>query len=165
VTAALSQVRKREFFITILGRTLEHLGVQMYKRRDVAIAELVANSWDAGATVVNIVVPGKSAYNAASSRITISDNGSGMNDDEVQEQYLVVGRNRRSGGGNIAAVSSATEGSDPRPVMGRKGIGKLAGFGIATEMTVSTRQSGESTTFMLDLDQGAERLLGAGGRR
>jgi len=44
--------QRRDFHLTVLGRTLEHLGVQMYKRRDVAIAELVANCWDEGASNV-----------------------------------------------------------------------------------------------------------------
>ena len=47
--------RDRNFHIRVLGRTLEHLGVQMYKRRDIALAELVANSWDAGAKEVRTV--------------------------------------------------------------------------------------------------------------
>ena len=49
--------KDRQFSIQVLGRTLEHLGTQMYKRRDVAIAELVANAWDAGATHVQITLP------------------------------------------------------------------------------------------------------------
>src|SRR5689334_15608636 len=36
----------RTFTITVLGRLLELLGLQMYKRRDIALAELVANCWD-----------------------------------------------------------------------------------------------------------------------
>jgi hypothetical protein len=55
--------QKKEFHIRILGRMLEHLGVQMYKRRDAAIAELVANCWDAGAKNVWIVIPKEDNYN------------------------------------------------------------------------------------------------------
>jgi len=134
--------RRREFTITVLGRTLEHLGVQMYKRRDVAIAELVANSWDAGARTVRITVPEQGDYDQASGQIVITDDGTGMNGDQVQNEYLVVGRNRRRAGQGVVRG---------RRVMGRKGIGKLAGFGIASQVTVVTWCDGEATTITLNL--------------
>jgi hypothetical protein len=133
---------QRNFYITVLGRTLEHLGVQMYKRRDIAIAELVANSWDAGATEVYITIPDAGSYDPASARITIRDDGVGMSADQVQDQYLVVGRNRRSSGLHAARG---------RRVMGRKGIGKLAGFGVASKVTLTTWKDDVATTLTLDL--------------
>src|SRR5688572_13829391 len=87
--------QRRDFHLTVLGRTLEHLGVQMYKRRDVAIAELVANCWDAGASNVWITAPERGVYSADRSSIIITDDGEGMNADQVENEYLVVGRNRR----------------------------------------------------------------------
>jgi hypothetical protein len=134
---------ERLFHITVLGRTLEHLGVQMYKRRDIAIAELVANSWDAGATRVDIFIPNTSEYQAESSEIIILDNGIGMSDDDVENQYLVVGRNRR--------LEEAKGSPKKRPIMGKKGIGKLAGFGIASEMSILTWRDHISTQLTLDV--------------
>ena len=134
--------KERKYHIHVLGRTLEHLGVQMYKRRDIALAELVANSWDAGATKVNITLP--QLYNQVDSEISIIDNGIGMSEDEVQNLYLMVGRNRRK---------EELEQKKSRPIIGRKGIGKLAGFGIAKLMTVLTWQEKESIIFSLDIDE------------
>lgn len=132
------QVEKPAFTIQILGRTLEHLGVQMYKQRTTAIAELVANAWDAGSNNVSITVPESDDYDRKSSKIIIEDDGNGMNTTEIQSSYLVVGRNRRTEGSNEVAG---------RPVMGRKGIGKLAGFGIAEQMFISTKKE-EKITFL-----------------
>jgi hypothetical protein len=129
--------------ITVLGRTLEHLGVQMYKRRDTAIAELVANCWDAGSPRVDVRIPEASDYDPTQSTITITDDGTGMTVEQVQNEYLVIGRNRRQGGGGTGARS--------RTVMGKKGIGKLAGFGLAAEMEVCTWRDDRSTTFTLDI--------------
>lgn len=135
--------RTRTFSLKVLGRTLEHLGVQTYKRRDTAIAELVANCWDAGAKNVWIAVPDESSYEPGTSRITIRDDGCGMAEDEVQDAYLVIGRDRRESG------SMTTE---SRKIMGRKGIGKLAGFGIASRMVVRTWRGGALTEFTLNVE-------------
>jgi len=128
--------------MTILGRTVEHLGTQMYKHRAPALAELVANSWDAGAESVWLTVPEEGAYNQASSSIEILDSGEGMSPKAVENQYLVVGRNRRS---ELGAESHG------RRVMGRKGIGKLAGFGLAAKVTVTTWTSTSEKAVQFDM--------------
>src|SRR5262245_11552210 len=107
---------ERTFKVQVLGRTLEHLGAQMYKRRDTAIAELVANCWDAGAEAVDITFPEGASYDKHTSTIEILDDGTGMDPDGVESDYLVVGRNRRSATGEVFFGK--------RPIMGRKGIGK-----------------------------------------
>lgn len=138
------QEAERIYHMAVLGRTLEHLGVQMYKRRDTAIAELVANCWDAGAEHVWIEVPGAAAYSPASSTIVIEDTGVGMTPDQVEDDYLVLGRNRRSAGAPTPPG---------RAVMGRKGIGKLAGFGIASKMDLLTWRDDIATQITLDVAQ------------
>ena len=82
---------KKEFHIKILGRLLEHLGVQMYKHRDAAMAELVANAWDAGAKNIWITVPEENDYNQFASEILIEDDGCGMDENDLQNRYLVIG--------------------------------------------------------------------------
>ena len=143
----------REFHMTILGRTIEHLGTQMYKHRAPSVAELVANCWDAGARSVWITVPSEGEYDPTSSTIEILDDGEGMDPDIVQERYLVVGRNRRADDGGV---------SHGRRVMGRKGIGKLAGFGLAEKVTVTTwtRDMAKAIQFSMALHQ----LKGEAGR-
>lgn len=130
-----------ELYFKVLGRTLEHFGVQMYKRRAVAIAELVANCWDAGAKRVEITIPSQDEYDRASSTVSINDDGRGMTFEEIQNRYLVLGMNRRRIDGRAVAG---------RILMGRKGIGKLAGFGLASVVTITTWQAPEAFRFTLD---------------
>lgn len=132
--------------MTILGRTIEHLGTQMYKHRSPSIAELVANCWDAGAGSTWITLPTESDYNAETSCVTIMDDGEGMDCTAVQDRYLVVGRNRRS------EIGQKDHG---RAVMGRKGIGKLAGFGLAEKVQVTTwpTDSAKAIQFSMTLEQ------------
>ncbi len=135
----------RRLYLEFHGRVIEHLGIQMYQSPVNAIAELVANAWDADATSVEIELPESVAD--PSTTFVISDNGIGMGFDECQNLFLAVGRNRR---GDEAEEKTA----DGRPVLGRKGIGKFAGFGIASRVTVETvsAATGERTVFRLDLE-------------
>ncbi len=137
---------EHEFHMTILGRTIEHLGTQMYKHRNPAVAELVANCWDAGATNVKLTIPDPSDYAPTTSVIRVEDDGEGMDANSIQNCYLVVGRNRRNTDGGV---------SHNRRVMGRKGIGKLAGFGLADKVIVTTWTAKEEQAirFTMSLNQ------------
>lgn len=139
------------FKMKVLGRMLELLGTQMYKRRDTALAELVANAWDAEARRVDLIVPIEN-YDPATSEIVVSDDGVGMTEAQVANAYMVVGRNRRAAGDGP---------SSGRKVMGRKGIGKLAGFGIADVVAVDTTGGRQTTRFEMnirDLKLGANEV-------
>ena len=48
---------KRKLYLEFHGRVIEHLGIQMYQSPVNAIAELVANAWDADATSAEIELP------------------------------------------------------------------------------------------------------------
>lgn len=117
----------------------------MYQSPVAAIAELVSNSWDADSRNVDVALPVKIGPGA---QIVISDTGEGMTLAQCQERYLNVGYDRRKDRGD----DRTPEG---RPMMGRKGIGKFAGFGIARFVTVETvsKETGERTVFRLDAAQ------------
>ena len=136
---------ERKLYLEFHSRVIEHLGIQMYQSPVNAIAELVANAWDADATSVEIELP--ETVTDPDATFAIQDNGIGMDFDECQDLYLAVGRNRR---GEETEEQTAAG----RPVLGRKGIGKFAGFGIASLVTVETvsRATGERTVFCLDLE-------------
>lgn len=123
---------------------IEHLGIKLYKNKSGnVLAELLANSWDADATWVNLdVVPsgGKNGNGA----ILLGDNGSGMPYSHVKDHYLHVGKPKRRN------PNQRSEGG--RRPMGRKGLGKLAPFGIARVVDVITIKNGLTTWFTLNLD-------------
>jgi hypothetical protein len=121
----------------------------MYSGPVPSIAELVANAWDAMATEVKITVPVGSSI-IGSDEIVVEDNGHGMSFEEADAQYLLVGRNRRTTEGDKTKAYGKVR---PRKVLGRKGIGKLAGFGIANIVEVRTVKDGEVTQFELDFEE------------
>ena len=123
--------------------TIDKLGVKLYDKVSAVIAELVSNSYDAAATEVTIEAP-MDQYLASKAggqitdrnfEIKVTDNGCGMTPSEVNDYYLVVGAERR--------LDSRPRRGDISPrfnrkVMGRKGVGKLAPFGICEIMEVLT---------------------------
>jgi len=132
--------------------TIKHLGLQMYSTLPPVIAELVANTWDADAERVKITIP--TTPITKDSEIAVIDDGSGMSDEDVRQAYLIIGRDRRR-----------EEGDHPTPkykrrLMGRKGIGKLSGFGVAGAIEVETGRDGHVSRFSIkyeDIDEAAER--------
>jgi len=136
----------KELYLRFHGRILEHMGIQMYQRPVNALAELVANAWDADAEWVDISLPSEISETAV---IVVRDNGIGMKFDDCQSRYLEVGWNRRR-----ADPEERTK-EKRRRVLGRKGIGKFAGFGIADVIRVDTtsKENGERTVFELRLGE------------
>lgn len=125
------------------GGLVKHLGLSMYRGAVPAIAELMANSWDADARHVRVLVPFGQGLD--SQTITVTDDGQGMTWEDVQEHYLLIGRDRRAEEGNLTGGG--------RLVMGRKGLGKLAGFGIARVVEVRTVRNGRLTHFRMDFEE------------
>lgn len=131
----------------------------MYHSPVAAIAELISNAWDADATVVLVSLP---ASKASTSTFVIEDDGIGMTLEECQSRFLNVGYNRRG-----KKADARTPGG--RPPMGRKGIGKFAGFGVAqiVEVTTTSKVTGETARFSLDIRDlrgDTEEYLGSGKR-
>ncbi|MCJ7655701.1 MAG: ATP-binding protein, partial [Dehalococcoidia bacterium] len=85
-------------------------------------------------------------------KITIEDNGEGMDERDIREAYMFLGS------GQKRAISRTP--IYHRLPIGNKGIGKLAGFGIAKRIEVRTIKDGKALEFCLDRDQleSAERI-------
>lgn len=146
VTKAIPTASPNKYVMTISRLTVDKLGVKLYDRVSAVIAELVSNSYDADATKVTIKAP-MGEYLATRSgeqivdkgfTIEISDNGIGMTPAEVNRYYLRVGAERRK---DERGDKSKKFG---RKVMGRKGVGKLAPFGICHQIEILT--TGGKTT-------------------
>ncbi|MGA2298950.1 MAG: ATP-binding protein, partial [FCB group bacterium] len=56
---------------------------------EIALTELIANAWDAGATKVNIVIPDN-----YKKKLTIEDNGSGLTKEQFHNRWMRLGYNR-----------------------------------------------------------------------
>ncbi|WP_338597159.1 TIGR02391 family protein [Saccharopolyspora sp. SCSIO 74807] len=122
--------------------TIEHLGSNMYSRLPNAVAELVANAYDADATRIVVRVIGT----GIEQKIVVEDNGHGMSRADVRDKYLRIGRNRRGRGATGRSESGR------RTVSGKKGLGKLALFGIGHRVVVTTSRVGTGERLIVTMD-------------
>ena len=128
-----------DYSMRISRLTVDKLGVKLYDRASAVLAELIANAYDADAGHVTVAAP-MNQYLASRAggqltdkgfTIAVKDDGIGMTPQQVQEFFLVVGSERRNDE-RRGAISKERG----RKVMGRKGVGKLAPFGICKTIEV-----------------------------
>ena len=140
--------KKRQYKMTVAGQLFKHLGLQMYSGAVPAISELISNAYDAMARNVWITIPTGRPIQQTD-KIVVKDDGHGMSFEECNSLYLLVGRDRRS---SQNGWTRTYNGVSPRKVQGRKGIGKLAGFGIANGIEIRSVKDEEIAHFALDYD-------------
>ena len=134
-----------KYRMTLSLNVLNHLGINLYSNVPAVISEVVANAWDADAEKVEILI------NDRKKEISITDNGHGMNIEDANRKYLMVGYRRREEGNSITEHFG-------RPVMGRKGIGKLSLFSIAKVIKVYSVKEGVQHGFEMALDDIRDKI-------
>lgn len=118
---------------------IEHLGLKLYQNRPTnVLAELLSNSWDADAENVWVDI--------GAEHLAVFDDGSGMSRKTLVENYLVIGKQKRTPG-NLAEKTGKN-----RSLMGRKGIGKLAPFGIAKKISLLTVCKEHSKCYWMEIN-------------
>lgn len=102
---------------------------------EIALTELVANAWDAGASQVDITIPAEVGY-----PLIIKDNGVGLTFDEFQERWRKLSYNRLLHQGKKVELPKGVPGS--RLAFGRNGIGRHGLLCFNDEYTVVTTKNG-----------------------
>lgn len=120
------------------------IGRELITDRITALFEIVKNSYDANANKVEIRFEGEAA-NQAPSRIVISDDGIGMNLDDLKRRWMVIGTS-----------SKRRDKVSPKPysrkVVGKKGIGRFAVDLLGGKLTLKTKKRNESVWVCLETD-------------
>lgn len=127
-----------EYSMDIEPDIVDKLGIKLYDKVSDSIAELIANAYDADAENVRVKLPlgkylatrkGDGTIDEKGYVLEVKDDGHGMTPMEANSLFLRVGRDRRDEQGQTSREKD-------RPVMGRKGIGKLAPFGICDRIEI-----------------------------
>src|ERR1700733_1736919 len=103
----------------------------LYASPNKAIEELVANSFDAGARQVSVLLPAD--INEQGATIAVIDDGEGMDSGGLKTHWLIGKSLKRA----LAALPRG------RQQIGRFGIGKLATYVLANRLTHISKKSGK----------------------
>lgn len=128
-----------KIYFSLSYYALNLLGKGLYSNAWTAIAELVANGFDAKANNVKIYI---NAANKEKSVIEIFDDGFGMGYDDLASKYTLIGRDKR----DDATLDEETRSK----LMGRKGIGKLAALYLSKKYYLISKTEKEYSAWCLN---------------
>ena len=110
---------------------IKHFSAGLYTSPNKAVEELVANSYDAWATHVHIILPDN--LSTSDTTVWVVDDGESMNVAGFKDLWQ-IGRSRKR---------EPTRESKDRPPIGKFGIGKLATYVLATNLTYICKSKGK----------------------
>jgi hypothetical protein len=115
---------------------------------DVALTELVANAWDAGAATVDLTIPDDFGQ-----RLIVEDDGTGMSSADFRKKWMTLGYDRVREQGYWADFPPERS-QWKRRAYGRNGIGRHGMLCFASEYQVETRRSGSMSLFTVSTSAG-----------
>jgi hypothetical protein len=136
-------------FLFGTGFLHDHVG-QIIDDPSVAILELVANCYDAGADSVAIAWP-----NLPGEMLSITDNGTGMTREEFEKRWKTLAYDRQLEQGTDVAFPPGKR-KAKRTAFGHNGKGRFSPLCFADEYQVQTWKDGHSTTARIQLAHGME---------
>ena len=123
------------------------LGRDLITSPDIAILELVKNSYDAHASKVEITFD--------DDYLAIADNGKGMSKDDLINKWLFVAYSAKSDGTEDKSYRSKFK----RHYAGAKGSGRMSCDRLARNLTLTTRSAEENKTEVLHVDWGVFEIV------
>ena len=119
---------------------------------DIALTELVANAWDAGAMHVSIMLP-----NANEILLSIEDDGCGMSEQEFYERWMTLNYNRTMHQGKyVTFPKELNNEKKKRLAYGRNGIGRHGMLCFADKYDVITWKDGKCFECTIAISSGEE---------
>lgn len=114
----------------------------------VALTELVANAWDAGATRVDLILPAE-----IGGTLTVTDDGHGMTPAQFRKRWMTLRYDRlKHQGPNVEFPFGRR--SHPRRAYGRNGVGRHGLLCFAGEYEVQTWRDEVLATFVVGTESG-----------
>ncbi|RSK23944.1 ATP-binding protein [Hymenobacter metallilatus] len=115
------------------ARAVDMLGRQQISGIPTAISELFKNAYDAYADRVEV------DFYRSDRLFVLRDDGLGMTKDDFETRWLTLGTESKVGGNSGMALPPKALNKPPRPVLGEKGIGRLAIAAIGDQVFIVSR--------------------------
>jgi signal transduction histidine kinase len=135
---------------TVDTKLFEELGELLVAKESTALVELIKNAYDADAT--HVTVHGVGLKNAQDGRIVVSDDGSGMTEEEFRRGFLRIASRAKHTLDRRSTVFS-------RRFTGEKGIGRLAAHKLATKVIVKSRKAGPTPRGAAELNSALSGIV------
>jgi Histidine kinase-, DNA gyrase B-, and HSP90-like ATPase. len=119
------------------ARALDMLGRQQIAGIPTAISELFKNAHDAYADNVEV------DYYRSDGLFVLRDDGLGMTKEDFEQRWLTLGTDSQIGSKKGLTPPPKDPNKSPRPILGEKGIGRLAIASIGSQVLVLTRAKRE----------------------
>lgn len=126
-----------------MPRVIAHLGEDLIKDESIAILELVKNSYDAGAKTCDVDFVFDIWGNLI--KITIEDDGKGMDLETIEDVWLVIGTDNKK---KQIENEEKVEGRMP---LGEKGVGRLGVHKLGRRIKLYSKRDGKNEIYV-DID-------------
>jgi len=120
---------------------ITRLGEELVGKRDTAVSELIKNSYDADATVVDVIFKG--AY-WRDGILTIDDNGNGMTREQLINGFMRISSSDK--------IHNPYSPKYHRTRAGQKGIGRFATQRLGTKLTIITQTEQSLVALKVTID-------------
>lgn len=122
------------------------IGRELITNEFIAIFELVKNSYDAGAK--NVVLEFKDIY-SENSKIIISDDGHGMNGQDIQDKWLFVAYSEKTEG---KRTGTYRDNFAERVYAGAKGVGRFSCDRLGKNLKLFSKKNGDVEVNYIEVD-------------
>lgn len=135
---------EEDFLLRTLG--------DLIRRPDVALGELVANAWDAGAALVNVTIPTN-----RDEELVVEDDGCGLTKAQFDQRWMTLGYNRQKNQGSEVEFPPGRTGR--RRAYGRNGQGRHGLLCFGNSYQVRTEREGRFAAFQVRASSGEHPFI------
>ena len=126
------------------------IGQELITNDNIAVFELVKNSYDAYAKSVHIIF--EKTENKRESKLLIIDDGEGMSEDDIKNKWLFVGYSDKKDFEKNTSINGKKLSGKNRFFAGAKGVGRFSCDRLGAKLNLYSRKKGESKIHLLKVD-------------